>query len=153
MLLRNRRRAFIRGNSVRLSRTQFPEVYAILESHCKQLGMTRLPELYISDDTIPQYSEAYSSWRDDYIVLHQILFDIDYTKTLDIVGFTIGHELGAIRLGQTAWWSDMLLTYVHAIKGLATPLRVVRVYSRDRYSKGTVWFVFGSWNVSRCALT
>jgi len=163
---RNRREAYIRGNSVRLSRTQFPEIYAILEAHCNVLGMTQLPELFLTADTIKPYSQTYSAWREDYIIvlemtqlpelfltadtikpysqtysawhedyiiLHQNLFGSDYRQTLDVVAFTLGHELGALRLHHTALWNDMLLTYVHAIKFLANPLSRIRVFSRDRY--------------------
>ncbi|HME82865.1 MAG TPA: hypothetical protein VKF82_12445 [Candidatus Eremiobacteraceae bacterium] len=130
---RNRREAYIRGNSVRLSRTQFPEIYAILEAHCSVLEMTQLPELFLTADTIKPYSQTYSAWHEDYIILHQNLFGSDYRQTLDVVAFTLGHELGALRLHHTALWNDMLLTYVHAIKFLANPLSRIRVFSRDRY--------------------
>jgi hypothetical protein len=130
---RNRREAYIRGNSVRLSRTQFPEIYAILEAHCSRLGMTPVPELFLTADTIKPYSETYSAWHEDYIILHQNLFGSDYRQTLDVVAFTLGHELGALRLHHTALWNDMLLTYVHAIKFLRNPLNRIRILSRDRY--------------------
>jgi hypothetical protein len=133
VLIRNRRRALVAGNSVRLSNTQFPEIYAILEDHCRRLGMSRIPELYITVGTIKPFSEAFSAWRKDYIVLHQIALDIDYRKSLDIVGFAIAYELGAIRLKHTAWWNDMLLTYISATKWLINPLHRARTYSRDRY--------------------
>jgi hypothetical protein len=133
VLNRNRREAYVRGNSVRLSRTQFPEVYAILEDHCRRLGMAEVPELFLTASTIQPFSQTYSSWRENYIVLHQILFDTDYHKTLDVVAFTLGHELAAIRLHHTAVWNEMLLTYVSAVKWLKNPLNRVRVFSRDRY--------------------
>lgn len=133
VLRRNQREAYIRGNSVRLSRGQFPKVYAILEEHCRRLGMANVPELFITNSTIKPFSQTYSSWRENYIVLHQAMFDIDYEKTLDVVAFTLGHELGAIRLGHTAVWNEMLLTYVSAVRWLKSPLNRVRVFSRDRY--------------------
>ena len=132
-LNRNRREASIRGNSVRLSRTQFPEVYAVLEDHCRTLGMTAIPELFLTGSTIQPFSQTFSSWRENYIVLHQIIFDINVEKTTDVLAFTLGHELGAIRLNQTAVWNELLLTYVSAIKWLRNPLERVRTYSRDRY--------------------
>ena len=76
---------------------------------------------------------TYSSWRENYIVLHQVLFDIDESKSIDVVAFTLAHELGAIRLNQTAVWNEMLLTYVSAIKWFRFPLERARTYSRDRY--------------------
>jgi hypothetical protein len=133
VLNRNRRESAIRGSSVRLSERQFPEIYAILEAHCKRLGMTKLPELFLTGSTIQPYSQTFSSWRENYIVLHQVLMDIDDRKTLDVVSFVIAHELGAIRLRQTAIWNEMLLTYLSSIKWLRTPLERARFYSRDRY--------------------
>jgi len=129
---RNRREAYVRGDSVRLSRTQFPEIYAILETHCHKLGMIELPELFLTASTIRPYSSTYSSWRENYIVLHQNLFGSDYKQTLDVVAFTLGHELGAIRLGHTRVWNEMLLTYVNALK-LSNALNRIRIFSRDRY--------------------
>jgi hypothetical protein len=133
VLRRNRREASVRGNSLRLSRSQFPEVYAILEDHCRRLGMTEIPELFLTGGSIEPFSKTYSSWRENYIILHQAIFDIDPQKTADVVAFTLGHELGAIRLNQTAWWNEMLLTYVSTLKWLHNPLSRVRMYSRDRY--------------------
>ena len=133
MFERQRREASVRGNSVRLSKDQFPETYAILESHCRRLGMTDVPELFVTSGSIEPFARAFSSWGENYIALHQIIFDIDVQKTSDVIAFTLAHELGAIRLNQTAWWNEMLLTYVSAIKWLRNPLTRFRTYSRDRY--------------------
>ena len=133
VLNRNRREASIRGNSVRLSEHQFPEIYAVLRGHCARLRMTEMPELFVTTGTIAPFSQAFSSWGENYIVLHQGLFDIDDRKTMDVVSFILAHELGAVRLHQTAVWNEMLLTYVSAIKLFRNPLERVRTYSRDRY--------------------
>lgn len=133
VIIRNRRRALVIGNSVRLSNTQFPEIYAVLEDLCRRIGMHQIPELYLTDSTVEALSAAFSSWHKNYIVLHQVMLDVDYTKSLDVVGFAIGRQLGAIRLNHTAWWNDMLLTYVSTLKWLVYPLHRVRVYSCDRY--------------------
>jgi hypothetical protein len=133
VLNRNRREATVRGNSVRLSDRQFPEVYAVLREHCRRLGMTEIPELFLTGSTIPPFSRTFSSWREKYIVIHQSIFDVDDRKTMDVISFTLAHELGAIRLNQTAVWNEMLLTYVSAIKFLSNPLERVRMFSRDRY--------------------
>ncbi|MGA9943763.1 MAG: M48 family metallopeptidase [Candidatus Cybelea sp.] len=133
VLNRNRREASIRGNSVRLSEQQFPWVYAVLKNHCRRLGMKETPELFLTSGSIQPYSQTFSSWRETYIVLHQIIFDINDEKTLDVISFLIGHELGAVRLNHTAVWNEMLLTYISSIKWLRNPLERVRTYSRDRY--------------------
>jgi hypothetical protein len=133
VLNRNRREAAIRGNSVRLSENQFPEIYAILQSHCRRLGMSELPELFLTGSSIEPFSNTFSSWGEKYIVIHQIIFDIDDRKTMDVISFILGHELGSVRLNHTAVWNEMLLTYVSALKLFRNPLERVRTYSRDRY--------------------
>jgi Zn-dependent protease with chaperone function len=132
-LQRNRREASIRGNSIRVSKEQFPEVYAVLEDHCRRLGMTQVPELFLTGGSIAPFSQTFSSWRENYIVIHQIIFDIDMHKKTDVLAFILGHELGAIRLKQTTVINEMLLTYVSAVKWLRNPLSRARTYSRDRY--------------------
>ena len=133
VLERNRRESSIRGNSVRLSERQFPEVYAVLREHCRRLGMDEVPELFLTSGSIAPYSRSFSSWRETYIVLHQIIFDINDQKTMDVISFLLAHELGAIRLNQTAVWNEMLLTYISSIRWLRNPLERVRTFSRDRY--------------------
>jgi Zn-dependent protease with chaperone function len=133
VLERNRRESSVRGNSVRVSDRQFPEVYAIFKDHCRRLRMPSMPELFITGGTIAPFSKTFSSWRENYIVLHQIIFDIDDRKTMDVISFILAHELGAIRLNQTAVWNEMLLTYLSAFKWFRNPLERVRTYSRDRY--------------------
>jgi hypothetical protein len=132
-LVRNRRNAYIHGQSIRLSRNQFAPVYEILEKQCQRLGMTEVPGLYITDKGIPAYSKAFSTRSDHSIVLHQNLFEADLQKALDVAAFTIGCELGRIRLGHTSWLNEMLLTYIFIVPFLANPLRQLRTFSRDRY--------------------
>ena len=84
-------------------------------------------ELFLTSGSIQPYSQTFSSWRETYIVLHQIIFDINDEKTLDVISFLIGHELGAVRLNHTAVWNEMLLTYISSIKWLRNPLE--RVHS------------------------
>jgi hypothetical protein len=129
----NRRESSIRGNSVHLSNKQFPEIYAILQSHCQRLGMTEVPELFLTGSSIQPFTQTFSSWRERYIVIHQIIFDIDDRKTMDVISFLLGHDLGAVRLTHTSVWNEMLLTYISALKWFRNPLERVRTYSRDRY--------------------
>lgn len=132
-LLRNRRDVYVHGQSIRCSPNQFGPLYEILEKQCRRLGMMDVPGLYITDKGVPPYSKAFSAGNDHSIVLHQNLFEVDLQKTLDVAAFTIGCELGRIRLGHTDWLDEMLLTYIFIVPFLANPLRQLRTLSRDRY--------------------
>ena len=130
VILRNARRGNIRGNSVRVSRDQFPEIYGILERQCQKLGVTKLPELYLSDAS--DESHAFSAWSRNYIVL-----GTDYLgpvqESLGTIEFFLGRQIGAMRLGYAKWWNELLMWYVLKLPLISLPVRKARVLSQDRY--------------------
>jgi hypothetical protein len=132
-IVRNERRVVIRGNSIRLSNDQFGAVYGLLESQRKKLGMTSIPEFYITNSAIPGPAMAFSSYRHDYIVLSQSIVESNLETSGDAMAFILGRELGRIRLGYTRLWTEILLTYVLRIPYLNIPITRVRTYSCDRY--------------------
>jgi len=125
--------AFIRGNSIRLSREQIPQIYGALEEHCEKLGMSYVPELYLSEDAISGPAQAFSAWRRDYIVLNLKLAESEMGENRAALAFMLGRELGRIRLGHLKWWNEMLIAHVSKIPFLRSPLLAVRTYSCDRY--------------------
>jgi hypothetical protein len=131
--IRNARRGFIRGNSVRLSKDQIPEIYNILESHCERLGMNNVPELYVSDDAIHGPIGAYTAWKHDFIVITRHFLERKPERIPDVLAFMIGRELGRIRLGHTRWWYELVLAYVIKIPYLRNPMTQVQTLSHDRY--------------------
>jgi hypothetical protein len=132
-IIRNVRRAIIRGNSIRLSRDQIPQLYGILEAHCAKFGMRRAPELYLSEDAISGLAQAYSVWGHDYIVLNAELVEKAMEESPGALAFMLGRELGRIRLGHLKWWDEMLLAHVSNIPLIRAPLLRARTYSCDRY--------------------
>jgi hypothetical protein len=132
-VVRNMRRAIIRGSSIRLSAEQIPQIYGILEEHCSKFGMCRVPELYLSEDAISGLAQAYSVWRNDYIVLNAELVEKAMEESPGALAFMLGRELGRLRLGHLKWWDEMLLAHVSNIPILRAPLLRVRTYSCDRY--------------------
>ena len=49
MVVRQVQRASIRGSAVRLSRTQFPDMYASVDDFAATLGVRPTPALYLSN--------------------------------------------------------------------------------------------------------
>jgi hypothetical protein len=132
-LIRNNRRGFIRGNAVRLSNDQIPEIFNILEGHCKKLGMDYVPELYVSDGAIHEPVQAFSTWKHDFIVITRHFLERKPGRIPDVLAFMLGRELGRIRLGHTKWWYEMILAYVIKIPYLRNPMTHVQTLSHDRY--------------------
>lgn len=129
-VIRNARRGLVRGRDVRLSRDQIPEIYGIFEQQCGQLGMTQIPELYVSASAAE--SNAFSAWKQNFIVL-----STDYLGPLgeshDTIAFFLGRQIGAIRLGHAKWWDELLLWYVLKIPLARAPVQKARTLSLDRY--------------------
>jgi len=131
--IRNTRREFIRGNSLRLSKDQLPQIYEVLEKHCEKLGIKDVPELYLTERAITDYSMACSTRGHDFIVLSTALLDPEIENRRQVIGFALGRELGAIRLGYTKWWNEFFLSYFNILSFLKNPLSRMRTYSCDRY--------------------
>ncbi|AKV00636.1 hypothetical protein AKJ09_07299 [Labilithrix luteola] len=121
-----------RGNAVRISGDQFPELHAIVAEHCRRLEMNERPELYVSvtaDAMVSVYSAVGSP---SCVLLSEEFFDPEWRKNLDAMSFAIGWGLGAIRLGHTRFLSDVLTAYIVHVPFLRNPVSLVRTYSRDR---------------------
>jgi hypothetical protein len=133
VVIRNIRRGFIRGNAIRLSAVQMGIVYKALEHQCAKLGMEYVPDLYLADPAIHGPAEAFSAWHRDYIVLTSQFIDSKPERTIDVISYALGCELGRIRLGHTKWWYEMLLSYIVRVPYISNPIRQVQILSRDRY--------------------
>lgn len=131
--LNNARFGRVRGNALRLSPEQIPLLRGILERHCARLRLREVPELYMSDIAISEVARAYSAWHRQYIVLGTAFNDGPLEEVEDVFAFTLGRELGRLRLGHTCWWSEALVAYVARTPYLKRPLNHVRTYSLDRY--------------------
>lgn len=132
LLLRNWRIAFVRGNSVQLSRAQLPEIYGILEGQCARFGMA-VPELYLTEDSRFGDAKAFSTLRRDCMVLSSKYVMREHAQERNLLSFLIGSELGRIRLGHTKWWHEILAAYTLYVPILKNPLLKARTYSSDRY--------------------
>lgn len=98
---RNSRLGAFRGNTVRLSDRQVPLLHAILERHCARLGVRPTPKLYMTEIGLSEPARAFSAWGADYIVLSTRFNDGPLEEVRDLFEFTLGRELGRLRLGHT----------------------------------------------------
>jgi Zn-dependent protease with chaperone function len=94
--------SYIRGTGVRLSKEQYPDLYAQVEDACKKLGLAEVPDAYLlnSNGVLNALATRFL-WR-NFLVLYA-----DIVNALDdrpgAVSFYIGHEIGHIRRGHLAW--------------------------------------------------
>src|SRR5918998_5019318 len=126
-------RAGIRGSAVRLSRRQFPDIYAVKEDFARRLRLKRDPEIYLMSGNGALNAFAASTFEYDFVVIHSELFSNTYEKNKDALAFIIGHELGHLRLGHTRLWYQLSTAYVDRVPLLGKFLSRAREYSCDRH--------------------
>jgi Zn-dependent protease with chaperone function len=126
-------RAGIRGSAVRLSRRQFPDIYAVKEDFARRLGLKRDPEIYLMSGNGVLNAFAASTFGYDFVVIHSELFSNTYHRNKDALAFIIGHELGHLRLGHTRLWYQLSTAYVDRVPLLAGFLSRAREFSCDRH--------------------
>jgi Zn-dependent protease with chaperone function len=126
-------RAGIRGSAVRLSRRQFPDIYAVKEDFARKLHLNRDPEIYIMSGNGVLNAFAASTFGYDFVVIHSELFSNTYEKNKDALAFIIGHELGHLRLGHTRLWYQLSTAYVDRVPLLGGFLSRAREFSCDRH--------------------
>ena len=126
-------RAGIRGSAVRLSRRQFPDIYAVKDDFARRLGLKRDPEIYVMSGNGALNAFAASTFGYDFVVIHSELFSNTYEKNKDALAFIIGHELGHLRLGHTRLWYQLSTAYVDRVPLLGKFLSRAREFSCDRH--------------------
>ncbi|PCI32116.1 MAG: peptidase M48 [Flavobacteriaceae bacterium] len=88
---------YVKGNGVRVSEHQFPEIYKVIVKQSEQLELKKIPNVYILESGGVLNAFATSFLGFNYVVLYSDLVTVSYEKGRDVVEFVIGHELGHIK--------------------------------------------------------
>jgi len=86
----------IKGNAIRITKIQFPDIYAILEKHCYQLGMD-IPASYILESGGILNAFATKFLGRNYVVIYSEILELAYEQGQEALEFVIAHELGHIK--------------------------------------------------------
>ena len=87
----------LRGNAVRVNEKQFPELYAVLKSHCEKLELAAVPAMYILQGNGILNAFATKFVGKNYVILNSDVLTAAYKEGMAAVSFIIGHELGHIK--------------------------------------------------------
>ncbi|PWJ45000.1 M48 family metallopeptidase [Sediminitomix flava] len=93
----------MKGNAVRLNKSQYPEIYDIVEKQSEEIGLKEAPEVYVAYGPLNAFVTKFS--RKKYLVLYSEVLETANAGNYDIMKFVIGHELAHIKrnhLGK-AW--------------------------------------------------
>jgi Zn-dependent protease with chaperone function len=133
VIVRQIQRASTRGTAVQLSRTQFPDLYASVDSFAATLGVRPTPTVFLTNGNGALNAfAAQSGWTNNYVVLSNELFANLRNDNREGTRFILGHETAHIRLHHVALWYSLLLCYSQLIPILGPTLSRLREYSCDR---------------------
>jgi Zn-dependent protease with chaperone function/type II secretory pathway pseudopilin PulG len=119
----------IKGNGVRISEIQFPDLHERLSRCCEQIGMQDVPEMYLlRTDTFNALATKFLGRK--FIVLFSDVVDA-LANDPDALDFYIGHELGHIHRGHLKWMGYLMPAMFLPVIG--TAYRRAQEYTCDRY--------------------
>jgi len=119
----------LRGSAVRLGPSQFPELYATVDTLARRMGMPT-PEVYLMQAGGALNAFATRFLKANFVVLFSDLLAAcgENTAARDMI---IAHELGHIKCGHVRW--PYLLLPAGFVPFLAPALSRAREYTCDRY--------------------
>jgi hypothetical protein len=112
-------RAGIRGSAVRLSRRQFPDIYAVKEDFARRLRLKREPEIYLMSGNGVLNAFAASTFGYDFVVIHSELFSNTYEKNRDAFGV---HHRTRTR-APAAWAHEAVVPAFDRVRRPGSPTR------------------------------
>jgi Zn-dependent protease with chaperone function len=97
--------SWLKGNAVRVTPEQLPELHHLFVQCCQRLGVEKMPELYLAQADGMLNAMAARFMRRDYVVLLNSVVDALEDRP-QAVKFYMGHELGHIRRKHLTrhWW-------------------------------------------------
>jgi Zn-dependent protease with chaperone function len=121
----------LKGNGIRVTDKQFPDVYRIAQDLTAETGLTDVPEIYLQQAGGMLNAFATRFLSRDFVVIYSDVLELAYEKGEDALAFVICHEFAHLR-------QQHILKHLLLFPALATPF-LGKAYSRaceytcDRY--------------------
>lgn len=87
----------IRGNGVRIHQNQFPDVYARVQELSKQMGLKKVPDVFVVQSEGALNAFATRFLGRDMVVLYSEVFDLAREQGQEELDFILAHELAHIK--------------------------------------------------------
>jgi Zn-dependent protease with chaperone function len=93
----------IRGNGVRVSTRQFPELLQMAQQHATTMGLKKVPDLYVLQSGGMLNAFATRFLGRDIVVIYSDVLALAEARGRDAVSFIVAHELAHVRRGHLKW--------------------------------------------------
>ena len=107
----------IKGNGIRITKNQFPEIYHIIEKECEQLNM-EIPPVYMMQNGGILNAFATKFIGRNYVVIYSEIFDLAFEEGINELSFVIAHELGHIKrnhISKRLWlFPSIIIPFLNA---------------------------------------
>ena len=90
----------VRGNSVRVSERQFPQLHRLAAAHARKLGMEKVPAIYLMQSGGLLNAFATRFLGRDFVIIYSDILELALAQGEAAVGFIVGHELGHLWRGH-----------------------------------------------------
>lgn len=90
----------VRGNAVRVSDKQFPQLYRLTVAHARRLELKEVPAVYVlqSGGLLNAFATRFSGR--DFVVINSDVLELALDQSEAAVGFIVGHELAHLWRGH-----------------------------------------------------
>ncbi|HEX2250954.1 MAG TPA: M48 family metallopeptidase [Gemmatimonadales bacterium] len=90
----------IRGNAVRVSERQFPQLHRLAVAHSKRLGLKQVPAVYVMESGGLLNAFATRFLGRDFVIMYSDVLELALAHGEAAVGFIMGHELAHVWRGH-----------------------------------------------------
>ena len=119
----------LKGTGVRVTESQYPDLYRRLNSCCEKVGLSEIPEMYLLR------TDFFNALATRFLGRHFIVLFTDVVDALDThpgaLDFYIGHEIGHIHRKHLRW--NAILFPALILPVLGTAYTRTEEYTCDRY--------------------
>ena len=137
----------IRGNGIRIHERQFPDVYENILTLSKEMGLKKVPDVFVIQSEGALNAFATRFWGRDMVVLYSEVLELAREQGQGELNFIIAHELAHVKRQHV--WKSLLILPAGFIPFLSQAYSRSCEYTCDRHAA----FVIQNTAASNRALT
>ena len=90
----------VRGNAVKVSERQFPQLHRLAAAHARRLGLKQAPTMYVMESGGLLNAFATRLMGRDFVIINSDVLEMALAQGEAAVGFIVGHELAHVWRGH-----------------------------------------------------